>query len=348
MIQKKIPKNDFAYAVGVIRTLETLLLSENEVDRMLLAPTVEEAFRILNETDYANNTENITDPAEFQKIIDKGLIEIHEKLEQITPDKRILNIIWMGYDFHNIKTMLKAKLSGKSFEDIENILSKMGKIDIIKLKDFIFDNVEQSWDLYPRTEKYLKKRILDVQDLFKKTKENPQVIDLYLDQKMMKIIYGKAEDAQSDFLKNYIRLYIDLNNIRLFFRMKATDKDIQLYEHGFLWNGTNTWPKMKEAYKDGLEKFPEFMKFSKYHKIVEQGYKKYVEDGTLIYLEKEIENYLLDYIKAAKYMPFGPEALIAYFLAKQNNALIIRMILINKLNKIDPEQIRDRLRVLYF
>ncbi|GAG29441.1 unnamed protein product, partial [marine sediment metagenome] len=43
----------------------------------------------------------------------------------------------------------------------------------------------------------------------------------------------------------------------------------------------------------------------------------------------------------------GPEALIAYFLAKKNNALIIRMILINKLNAVDPEEIRIRLRKLY-
>ena len=46
-------------------------------------------------------------------------------------------------------------------------------------------------------------------------------------------------------------------------------------------------------------------------------------------------------------MIYGPEPLIAYFLAKKNNALIVRMILVNKLNKIEPEEIKDRLRDLY-
>ena len=129
--------------------------------------------------------------------------------------------------------------------------------------------------------------------------------------------------------------------------MQATGKDIQMFEYGFLWNGTNSWNKMKEAFELGLDKFPEFMKFSKYSKIVDEGYKKYIEENSLIFLEKEIENYLTNYIKRAKYMVFGPEPLLAYFLAKRNNALIMRMILIHKLNKIDPEEIKERLRSLY-
>jgi len=285
MIKTTSNKYDYTYSVGVVRALESLLLNENELERMFLAKNAEDAFRILNETDYANNKEGVHDPTDFQKVINEGLIEIQQRLEKITPDQRILNILWMEYDFHNIKTMLKAKLSGKTFKDIENLMSKMGKINIIKLKNYIFDNINEDWNLYPKTEIYIKKRINDVQDLFEKTNKNPQVIDLFLDQKMMKIIWHKAVDSKSEFLKNYIQLFIDLHNIRLFFRMKATDKDIKMYEYGFLWNGTNDWLKMKDAYKDSLDDFPDFMNFSKYHKIIEEGYKHYQKEGTLIFLE---------------------------------------------------------------
>ncbi len=347
MIQKSTNIYDFAYSVGAVRTLEALLLNENELERMVLAENAKDAFRILNETDYADNQDQDANPEDFQKIIDEGLLQIRERLEQITPDKRILNILWMGYDFHNIKTLLKAKLAGMAFEDVENLLSKMGKIDIIKLKNFIYDNEISPWGLYEKTEKNIKKRIRQAEELFEKSGQNPQVIDLFLDQKLMKIIFHKAEDSKSKFLIDYVRLLIDLSNIKLFFRMQATGKDLQMYEFGFLWNGTNTWSKMSEAFKLGLDKFPEFMKSSKYSKIINEGYKRYKEENTLIFLEKEIENYLTNYIQKAKLIPFGPEPLIAYFLAKRNNALIIRMILINKLNQIDPEEIQERLRKLY-
>lgn len=346
MIEKNTDIHEFAYAVGLIRALETDLLNENEMERMLLAKSPEESFRILNETDFGKNMDSSVSVKDFQKVLDSTMIEFKERIGNIMPNKRVLNIIWMEYDFHNIKTMLKAKLLGKSYEDIESILSKLGKINIEKLKDYIFDEVNQEWNIYPKTEEYIKKRINSAKQLFLKIK-NPQVIDLYLDQKLMKIIYGKAEDAKSEFLMTYVRKLIDLNNIRLFFRMQITGKDLQMFEYGFLWNGTISWEKMRDAYKLGLKNFPEFMRSTPYSKIVSEGLKKYNEDQTLIFLEKEVENFLIDHIRQAKFIVFGAEPIVAFLLAKKNNAFVTRMILVNKLNKIPPEEIRERLRLLY-
>lgn len=340
-------KYDFAYSVALIRTLETLLLNENEIERMMLAKDGEGAFRILNEFDYADNKAGIENPSEFQKVIDEGLMDIKEILSKVTPDKRILNILLFQYDFHNIKTMLKAKLSEKNHEEIKELLSEMGAIPLDALKNYIFEETDSQFGLNERTEKYIKRRIRKVQKLFEKEDQNPQIIDLYLDQKLMKIIYGIAVDSKNDFLRKYIQKLIDLTNIRLFFRMKTQDKELDLYEMAFLWNGTISYSKFKDAYSQNLSEFPELMKNTPYAKIVETGYKHYEEEKSFLHLEKETENYLTEFIKRAKLIPFGPEPLIAYFLAKNNNALIIRMIMINKLNNIDPEEIRNRLRELY-
>ena len=75
-----INKYDFAYSVALIRTLETLLLNENEVERMMLAKDAMDAFRILNEFDYADNKAGIESPSDFQKVIDEGLMDIKEIL----------------------------------------------------------------------------------------------------------------------------------------------------------------------------------------------------------------------------------------------------------------------------
>lgn len=339
-------KYDFAYSVARVRTLETLLLNENEVERMMLAKDANEAFRILNEFDYADNKAAVDDVADFQKVIDEGLMDIKEILTKITPDKRILNIIWHPYDFHNIKTLIKAKLSNRSFEDVKNIMNPMGAIEIEALKKFIMDEENIALGLNEKTEQYLKKRIKKVQLLFEKNK-NPLMIDLYLDQKLMKIIYNIAKDSKNTFLIEYLRHLIDLNNVKLFFRMKAQGKELDLFEMAFLWHGSLTLNRFKEAYNHSLNEFPELFAGTKYSKIINTGYKHYEEEKTFIFLEKEIENHLTEFIKQAKLIAFGPEALIAYFLAKKNNALIIRMILVNKLNHIEPEEIRGRLRNLY-
>lgn len=338
---------DFAYSVGLVRALETLLLNENEVERMILAKDGKDAFKVLNEFDYANNKTGVENPSNFQVILDEGLLDIRDVLEKITPNKRVLNILLLQYDFHNIKTLIKAKLSDKTFGEIENLLSKMGAIKIDALKTFIFDETDTAFNLDEREETYLKKKIKKVQKLFEKHDRDPQVIDLYLDQKLMKMIYNIARDSENLFLKRYVEKLIDLNNLKLLFRMKAQGKDIDVFERGFLWHGSITFSKLKDAFEKDISEMHEALGNARYSKIAQIGYKYYEEEGSFLHLEKEIENYLTDFIKEAKLVPFGPEPLIAYFLAKRNHAMVIRMIMINKLNEIEPEEIKPRLRNLY-
>ncbi len=343
---KPTNKHDFAYSVALIRTLETMLLNRNEIERMTLCENAKESFKVLNEFDYSDNKLNVENPSDFQKVIDEGLLEIKEILSKATPDKRVLLILWLGYDFHNIKTMLKAVLSGKTHEEIEPLLNKMGHIPLEKLKTYIFEDSECLFGFDDTIEFYLKKKIKKAKALFEKEK-NPQVIDLYLDQKLMKIIHGIAQDSANTFLIEFVKKLIDLNNIKLFFRMKTQKKNADLFEIALLWNGNLPTTKFKDAYKNSLSDFVDAFKATAYAKIIETGHKHFEEEASFIYLEREIENYLTNYIKQAKLVPFGPEPLIAYFLAKKNNALIIRMIMVNKLNEIEPEEIKKRLRELY-
>lgn len=344
---KTTNRHDFAYTIGVIRTLETLLLNSNEVERMTLAKNAEEAFRIFDEMDYADNTAGIKSASDFHKVLTEGLMDIKQRLSDITPNKRVLNIIFFNYDFHNIKTMIKAKLSGKTYEEISELISDLGAIKVAALREFIFEESNTAFNLDEKSELFIKGHIKAVQVLFTKEDENPQVIDLYLDEKLMEIIHEIAKDFNSPYLVNYVKKLVDLTNIRLFFRMKLQEKDFELFKIAFLQNGNLPRQKFEAAYNLKLDEFGEVMKSTDFGRLVETGLKHYQEEKTLIYLEKEIENYLTSYIKQAKQMAFGPEPLIAYFLAKKNNALIIRMIMISKLNNVDPEEIKTRLRNIY-
>ena len=125
----------FAYLTGRIRALETTLLSENEVERMVDSKSAKDAFRVLNELTYADFLGDINKIEEFQKVIDAGLQETKTLIRKLSPYKWFLNILWYRYDIHNIKTLLKAKIMGKSFENVESILIGMGNIRII-LKPF--------------------------------------------------------------------------------------------------------------------------------------------------------------------------------------------------------------------
>lgn len=340
--------NSFTYSVGRIRALEQLLLNHNEVERMMLAKSAEDAFSILDELDYANNKANQdASIQDFQLVLDSGILETKELLDRITPDHEILNILWYKYDFHNIKTLIKAKYAEKSEEEVLPLLSNLGAIPVESLVQFILKKQHHtSLRINPEAEIKLRESIFATYKSFEKSKD-PMVIDTYLDKVLLEFIYGIAQKSRSQFLVQYLEKFVDLYNIKLFFRTKAADKDFSKFEIAFSDLGTISFAKYQNAYKQSLADFLEVLKGTPYLKIAETALTHFQEEHSFIMLEKEIENYLTDHIKEAKLVPFGPEPLLAYFLAKENNSLIIRMILIHKINQIDPEEIRKRLRNLY-
>ncbi len=344
---KKATQTDYAYLVGRIRALENLLLKDNEVERMMLAENPADAFKILNELDFANNKAGISNPSDFQKVLNDGLIEIKELLESLIPSNQAAYLLFLDYDFHNMKTLLKAKLGGKSLEEVSALLSPLGTINTESLAQFIFEEQNVELIASKKSDAYIKRIIKEAIDLFHKENENPEVIDLHLDQKMFKIIFNIAKDLNSPFLVKYVQKLIDLNNIKLFFRMNARNKELHLFDLAFIWNGTIPFKKFESVYEDGMSALVDALKSTEYGKLTQTGYEHYKNEKTFISLEKGAEDLLIDTIRQAKQFAFGVEPVIAYFLANKNNALAIRMIMINKLNGIDASEIQKRIRKLY-
>ncbi|HHY46370.1 MAG TPA: V-type ATP synthase subunit C, partial [Firmicutes bacterium] len=77
------------------------------------------------------------------------------------------------------------------------------------------------------------------------------------------------------------------------------------------------------------------------------GIKRYAEEGVLSKFERDSDNFLMEYLKGAKYIPFGPEPVISYLLAKENEVQTLRMLLIGKANGLPGAVIRERLRDTY-
>ena len=63
--------------------------------------------------------------------------------------------------------------------------------------------------------------------------------------------------------------------------------------------------------------------------------------------ELECDNAVNEYLKGAKLVSFGPEAVVAYIAAVEGEITAVRMILTGRLAGIAPQTIRERLRDLY-
>ena len=86
---------------------------------------------------------------------------------------------------------------------------------------------------------------------------------------------------------------------------------------------------------------------TKYGKILKEGIEAYAKSGSISYLEKLMDNELMDYVKKGKYVTFGIEPLFSYLVAKETEIRDVRIIMVGKLNQIAPAVIRERLRDIY-
>ncbi|MBU1992876.1 MAG: V-type ATP synthase subunit C [Patescibacteria group bacterium] len=337
---------DFAHAVARVRVLETKLLNENEMERMLLAKSPQDAYKIFNELDYSTHIGDIDDVASFQEVINAGLKSTKELLVKIVPHKWVFDILWLRYDFHNIKTLLKAKLSGKEYDEIAGYLMPLGAIEIDRLKAFVFDGQDVSFRLKEDHEKAVVSGIKEAEKLFVKT-QDPQMIDLYLDRKFCKISVDIAKASGHKFIIDFIRKYIDLKNIEAFIRLKIQGREESLLEQVLTNSGTLKKYRFTDAFKKDINEFSETMKHTDYADVVREGIRGFMEEKSFAPLEKATYDHLTNFIQVAKRIAFGPEPIIGYFWAKKNNALVIRTIMVGKLNGFEPDEIKSKLRTLY-
>jgi len=336
----------FAQSVAWLRALESKLLNENELERMVLAKDARDAYKILNETDYSTHTGDIDNVESFQDVINSGLQDTKTLINKIAPQKWAFNILWYRYDFHNMKVLLKAKYSGKSYDDISGILFTFGAVPVLALKKYIMDGENVSFGLSESDELYLKESIKLAEKDYLKS-EDPQMIDIVLDKRFCKIINTLATKTRNEFLIKFTKKYIDLKNIELFMRLKIQNREEDLFEKGFADHGYIEKNRLMEAFKKDIGDFVDNMKFTDYGTIVREAVKGYEEEKSFVKLDKLSYDHLTDYMQQAKRVALGPEPVFAYFWAKKNNALIIRSIMVAKLNGIEPEKIRHIIRNLY-
>lgn len=336
----------FAQSVAWVRVLETKLLNENELERMVLAKNGQDAYRILNETDYSSHIGDIDKVESFDTVINAGLKDTKELLVKIVPYKWAFNILWFRYDFHNIKVLLKAKHSNKEFDEVASYLFNFGAINIEKLKKYVLDSEDVSLGIEEEYEKYIKESVKLADTDYNKSGD-PQLIDIVLDKRFCKIINNIALKTENRFLIKLTKKYIDLKNIELFIRLKIQKREEKLLTKGFIDRGYIEKHRFFDAFKKDIADFIESMRHTDYASVIRESIKGFEESRSFVKLDKLSYNHLNDYIQRAKRLSLGPEPVFAYFWAKKNNALIIRSIMVSKLNNVDPEHIRNIIRTLY-
>ena len=327
---------DYGQSVVTIRILEKRLLTRNRLERMIEAQTPEEVLKLLGETEYSQDMADIRGSQDYEIILKRETERVFSIVRNMIKNTGIVDVLSLKYDYHNLKVLLKSKITGKDFS---SLLMQAGTIDASKFK-VKFET--QSNDL-PQE---IMEAIDEVQKDFEEN-HNPQRIDIIVDKHYFRNLSRLAKEIDVKVITDYVEGLIDFQNMITLFRVQKQKRDARFLETVIFEGGTISKNKIVASINDNTDTVLNKFKKEKLGSYLVKGLEAFSETKRLSELEKISDNYLMELNKESKYVVFGPEPLFTYLVAKEREINAVRMIMVSKINNISSDKIRERLRETY-
>jgi V/A-type H+-transporting ATPase subunit C len=162
------------------------------------------------------------------------------------------------------------------------------------------------------------------------------------------------QNFQSRFLEDYLRHLLDMYNIKTFLRLYILGEPQEVLEKNILCGGFIKKEVFLNFYSQDLMAFITRLEYvHKHDQIIDYAYflkeaiEKAQEERSFVLLEKAMNDFLIEVLKPAKQITFGPEPVLAYYFAKVNEINLVRMVILAKLNNLSKELVKERLNFVY-
>lgn len=208
----KIKDTDYLSISSRIRAMETRLLTQARMDRMLEARTPEEAAKVLTECGYGELT--VLTGSALDALLAGARGELYRDLKSAAPDPALVEVFQLKYDYHNAKVLIKARAVG---EQADRLLMEGGRWSAADIRDaFRRDNLRGLTDPF-------RAAITQASEVLG-AGGDPQRADFILDRAYFEELKAAAQASGSSFLQGYVRLLIDAANLRAAVRARRMGK----------------------------------------------------------------------------------------------------------------------------
>jgi len=149
------------------------------------------------------------------------------------------------------------------------------------------------------------------------------------------------------FIINYLKHKIDLVNLKILCRAKYLGLPVQKIDNLLLGGGYLDKKLLASSYELSYPEIGDKISFSAYFDLWSRSTSVLQEKETFIELERSIEDFLMLFLRQAKYVVFGPEPIFAYIQAKRRELSLVRLVGIGKLIQIPGEILKKRISETY-
>ncbi|MEE3492132.1 V0D/AC39 family V-type ATPase subunit [Ruminococcus sp.] len=319
-------QQDFTYAVARIRFRETKLLSDTDLNALLMSSDVDAVMRLLRDKGWGDNTD--CRPEELLSLEENKLWEfINETVDDIS----VLNFLLIPNDYHNLKVILKC------------ITRDMEPDSML-----IEDSVEDAQAIYKAIKSreygdlpaYMQQVAQDAMTTLLQTSDG-QLCDIIVDKACMEHVYRLGKESKSDIIRLYCELFVVSADIKIAIRCANTKKKLDFIRRALAECDTLDVERLAQAACEGKDEVITYLGTTEYRSAVE------AIETSMSAFEKWCDDYMTNAMKPQKWEPFGIGPVVAYIIARQNEIKAVRMILSAKLNNLSENTIKERLRDMY-
>ena len=327
----------YVYTVARLRAMENRFLDTSFFSRLIDCVTLEEALKSLGETVYAQwivGAGTNSGEVNFDKVIDEELIASCEDLARFVPDKGLLSIARMPYDFNNVKVVLKSLFRAKDGgERHYDLLSRMGAVDANQLimlmegEEYGFlpyglgDVIPLCWTIWDQT-------------------KNSQSIEVLLDGAMFRAMRSLAEELKMPEVVRWVRCKIDAENLRSAVRLARMNYDSTAGRPFFHDGGMMDPGAVAKLLAEPLESWGKTLSHLDIAAAFEGLQDRSDVQTLLSEISKALDGYLIRVLEKAKYSSSAPENVILYLLRKEEEARNLRIALVCVANDLNRELAR--------
>ncbi len=316
----------YIYANARIAAREASLLTQQQVEQLLSARDADEAFDALHGTFLAPHIAGGT-RADLARLLRKALSAAKKLIDDIVPDPTPFTILWLRYDFFNLKTIVKGRRAGLDDAAIiarcfyaahyapERLLAAVDKGDVAAVSA----DLAVAYDA-----------MVDAAQVYE--------IDRIANMGYFRTVARIARTCREPFVRAYARRIIDFFNCATQLRLTYLPYDIDAASV-FVDGGTAPWSAY--ASRDAI--------FARYRAlgVPAAAIEDFRATGNFAILAKAADDALLAFIKA---QPATVESIVpvfGYFIALRNNTQIVRTIIAGKESGMAEADLRRIMRRLY-
>ncbi|MDR1514759.1 MAG: V-type ATPase subunit [Synergistaceae bacterium] len=328
----------YRYAVARIRAMEHLLLDAGVIQRLLDASDLAEALKVLGETCYARSLAENVVHERYDAALEAELLSSIMELRAFVPDKELVDLFRIQYDFHNVKVILKssflAKRGGKKRWEL------MTSLGTIPTDSLIVSVESEDYSLLPYGLPSLIPAALSIWEQTGDIVEVEKLLDAGLFAAMLKVAEGFDEPG----VLKWVKARIDSENFRNLLRLKRFGMSAQKAAAFLHSGGTVSVDTLVQLFSEPFESWGRALFHFEVGGAVSKALDERGFDRQIAALEKALDDYCRDAVSLARYSQDALENVLAYLWGKEMEVKNIRIALVSKGASTGRDETRRMLR----